>query len=130
MAPHGSARPSPLSSATTGWPQAAAPGRREAALRRPPLACYVAGMCHPRGGDPVVSPSEILRVQKYLRDKFGADAINLKSRGQKDGSVEVSIGDEFIGVIFRDVEDGEVSYAFHMAIMEMDLPVAAPVPSR
>jgi hypothetical protein len=41
-----------------------------------------------------------------------------------DGSVEVSLGQEFIGVIYRDVDedDGEVSYAFHMAILEMDLP--------
>jgi hypothetical protein len=34
----------------------------------------------------------------------------------------VNIGEEFIGVIFKDEEDGEVSYAFQMAILDIDLP--------
>lgn len=63
--------------------------------------------------------SELLRVEKYLRGKFGNNAISL--REQKDESCEVLIGEEFIGVLFRDEEDGELSYAFHMAILEMDL---------
>jgi hypothetical protein len=66
-----------------------------------------------------VKRSELLRVEKYLRGKFGNNAIALKE--QNDGSCEVLIGDEFIGVLFRDEEDGELSYAFHMAILEMDL---------
>jgi len=42
----------------------------------------------------------------------------------------VHIGDEFIGVVFRDEEDGEISYAFQMAILEIDLPDAASVVKR
>lgn len=63
--------------------------------------------------------SELLRVEKYLRGKFGNNAISLKE--QKDGSCEVLIAEEFIGVLYRDEEDDELSYAFHMAILEMDL---------
>ena len=70
--------------------------------------------------------SELLRVEKYLRGKFANNAISLKE--QKDGSCEVLIGDEFIGVLFRDEEDGELSYAFHMAILEMDLDEANDIP--
>ena len=40
--------------------------------------------------------------------------------------MEVLVNGEFIGVIFRDEEDGEISYAFNMAILEMDLPEAPP----
>lgn len=69
--------------------------------------------------------TEIWRIEKYLRGLFRLDTINLVQR-PKDDSVEVHIGDEFIGVIFRDEEDGEVSYAFNMAILEMDLPEPAP----
>ena len=29
--------------------------------------------------------------------------------------------EEFVGIIFRDDEDGELSYNFSMAILEMDL---------
>src|SRR5260221_9581141 len=67
------------------------------------------------------------RLQKYLRDKFGTERIVLGPKPARDGSVEVHLGGEFIGIIYRDEEDGEVSYAFHMAIMEMDLPAVAGV---
>ena len=74
--------------------------------------------------------SEQVRVQQYLRDKFGTDRITLSDAGRNDGSAEVNLSGEFIGVIFRDDDEGEISYAFHMAIIESDLPVAAGVPSR
>ena len=74
--------------------------------------------------------SEQVRVQQYLRDKFGTDRITLHDAGRSDGSAEVNLSGEFIGVIFRDDDEGEISYAFHMAIIESDLPVAAGVPSR
>ena len=66
--------------------------------------------------------SEIKRVEKYLRDRFKMPAICVHMRAIKDDSAEVNIGDEFIGVIFKDDEDGEVSYAFQMAILDIDLP--------
>jgi hypothetical protein len=39
----------------------------------------------------------------------------------------VRIGDEFIGVLDRDDEDGSVSYSLSIAILEEDLPAASPV---
>jgi len=68
-----------------------------------------------------VTRSEIWRIEKYLRNLFRLDTITVIERPQAD-SVEVHVGGEFIGVIFKDEEDGEVSYAFNMAILEMDLP--------
>ena len=64
---------------------------------------------------------EIIRVQTYLRLKFQNDMLTLK-RGAKDDMVEVFMEDEFIGTLFRDDEEGEISYAFNMAILEFDLP--------
>lgn len=66
--------------------------------------------------------SEIWRLEKYLRNLFRLDTITLLERPKQQDSVEVHVAGEFIGVIFRDDEDGEVSYAFQMAILEMDLP--------
>lgn len=74
--------------------------------------------------------SEIIRVQQYLRDTFGTDRLSLKGRKPNDGTAEVLIANEFIGVIFRDEDEGEVSYAFNMAILEEDLPTVAGVPSE
>ena len=68
--------------------------------------------------------SEIWRVEKYLRNLFRLDTITLVERPKQPDSVEVMVNGEFIGVVFRDEEDGEISYAFNMAILEMDLPPA------
>ncbi len=69
-----------------------------------------------------MDPTEIARLQQYLCTKFGRSNLTVRGRPNKDDSAEVYIGDEFIGVIFRDDEDGEVSFDFNMAILEMDLP--------
>lgn len=68
--------------------------------------------------------SEINRVQKYLQDKFGNKNISLNVRKESKDSVEVTIGGEFIGTLYRDEDEGEVSYDFNMAILDMDLPAA------
>ena len=65
---------------------------------------------------------ELARVEKYLQNKFGNQNIRLRERMQSDGSVEVYIGEEFIGVIYKDEEEGDVSYDFNMSVLEMDLP--------
>jgi len=70
--------------------------------------------------------SEIWRIEKYLRNLFRLDTITVIERPKQQDSVEVHVAGEFIGVIFKDEEDGEISYAFQMAILEMDLPEAPP----
>jgi hypothetical protein len=71
-----------------------------------------------------VTRSEIWRLEKYLRNLFRLDTITVLERPRQPDSVEVHVGGEFIGVIFKDEEEGETSYAFQMAILEMDLPPA------
>jgi ribosome-associated translation inhibitor RaiA len=68
--------------------------------------------------------SEIWRLEKYLRNLFRLDTISVVERPNQSDSVEVHVAGEFIGIIFRDEEDGDISYAFQMAILEMDLPPA------
>ena len=79
-----------------------------------------------RIGELVLTRSEIWRIEKYLRNLFRLDTITLIERPKQTDSVEVHVGGEFIGVIFKDEEDGETAYAFQMAILEMDLPQAPP----
>ena len=64
---------------------------------------------------------EILRLQTYLREKFGNNSIHILEQSLRDNSVEVNLGEEFIGIIYRDNEEGEVSYGFQMAILDIDL---------
>ena len=64
---------------------------------------------------------EIVRLEIYLRKLFQLDSIEVRQRPNKDDSAEVYIGDEFIGVMFRDDDDGDLSYQFQMAILDFDL---------
>lgn len=64
---------------------------------------------------------EIFKLEKYLRSTFRLDTIEVRQRPQKEDSAEVYIGDEFIGVLYRDDEDDDLSYSFSMAILEFDL---------
>ena len=65
---------------------------------------------------------EVQKLQKYLRDKFGNENFRLVDRIKSEDSVEVYLSEEFISTLYRDDEDGEISYDFNMAILEMDLP--------
>ncbi len=64
---------------------------------------------------------EIKKLETYLQRKFELAALSVRARPRKDDSAEVYIGEEFIGVVYRDDEDGELSWNFQMAILEMDL---------
>ena len=68
-----------------------------------------------------MKPDEIAKLTKFLRTKFELASISVRKRPQKSDSAEVYVGEEFIGVIFRDEEDGELSYNFSMAILDIDL---------
>jgi hypothetical protein len=74
-----------------------------------------------------VTPNEIARVQDYLRKTFANPKINVAAPMRRGGPIEVKIGDEFIGVLHRDEDDGEVSYALQISILEEDLPAVSPV---
>ena len=66
--------------------------------------------------------AEIDRIERYLKHKFGNPQIQVKSRSKATDSVEVLLAGEFLGVIYKDQDEGEISYDLNMAILEMDLP--------
>ncbi len=68
-----------------------------------------------------MKPEELQKLQSFFRRRFNMTTIEVRGRPQKDDSAEVYIGDEFIGVLFRDDEDGDLSYNFTMAILDIDL---------
>jgi hypothetical protein len=68
-----------------------------------------------------MTPAEIKSLEKYLQAKFGNSTIEVRKRGKIKDSAEVYIDEEFIGVISEDNEDNEMSYHFHMTILEDDL---------
>ena len=65
--------------------------------------------------------ADINRLQVYLRNLFDNENIRLVLRGKPADSAEVLLSDEFIGVIYKDDEDGDISFDFNMSILGMDL---------
>ena len=69
----------------------------------------------------MVDVQEIRKLDAYLKKLFGNARIRVVPRPKKEDSAEVYVGEEFIGVLFVDDEDGERSYNFQMAILGGDL---------
>ncbi|MEM1047650.1 MAG: DUF3126 family protein [Pseudomonadota bacterium] len=68
-----------------------------------------------------MNKEELKKLEVYLSKVFKRTNLEVRGRPRKDDSAEVYIADEFIGVIYRDDEDGELSWNFQMAILEIDL---------
>ena len=77
--------------------------------------------CVAAGEEDRVDVQEIKKIDTYLKRLFDNPKIRVVPRPKKDDSAEVYIGEEFIGVLFLDDEDGDKSYNFQMAILETDL---------
>lgn len=72
-----------------------------------------------------MTPVEIARIEAYLRATFGNAKIRIEPPKKRGAPIEVSIGTEFIGVLHRDEDEGEVSYSLTISILEEDLPTIA-----
>ncbi|ALK10905.1 DUF3126 family protein [Blastochloris viridis] len=64
---------------------------------------------------------EISKLDRYLKRLFNNAGVKVRARPQKKDSAELYIGDEFVGVLFRDDEDGDLSYNLQIAILDSDL---------
>ena len=64
---------------------------------------------------------EILKLERYLKKIFRLPQIQVRQRPRKEDSAEVFVDEEFIGVIYRDEDEGETAYQFQMAILDFDL---------
>ena len=71
------------------------------------------------GNDPSIQPVPTLNA--YLRRKFDNDKIRVVTRPKKTDSLEVYMGEEFIGVLFLEVEKGKRSYILELPILDVDL---------
>jgi hypothetical protein len=70
---------------------------------------------------PLVTIDELKKIERYLRRLFGSETLAVRTRPKKDDSAEVFVAGEFIGLIYRDDEEGDLSYNFTMAILAEDL---------
>ncbi len=68
-----------------------------------------------------MKPEELAKLNAYFKKTFGDPSLQVRARPRKSDSAEVYKGEEFLGVLYRDDEDGDLSYNFSMAILDIDL---------
>ena len=68
-----------------------------------------------------MKPEELRKLDAYFKKVFNTPGLQVRARPRKDDSAELYKEDEFLGVIYRDEDEGELSYNFSMAILDIDL---------
>ena len=68
-----------------------------------------------------MNPEEIAKLSNYFKKTFMNEGLEVRARPRKTDSAELYKGDEFLGILYRDDEDGDLSYNFSMAILDVDL---------
>ena len=70
-------------------------------------------------------PTDTARLQTYLRKLLGNERIFIDTPKKAGASVEMRVGDEFVGTVHRDDDEGEVSFSLQVVILDEDLPPVA-----
>jgi Protein of unknown function (DUF3126) len=71
------------------------------------------------------NPTDIQKLEKYLQSKLGNNKITLKTRAKADDSVEFLLDGEYMGTVYKDEEDGDISYNLNISVLSIDLDEAA-----
>jgi hypothetical protein len=69
--------------------------------------------------DPSMQP--VPTLTNYLRLKFDNQKIRVVTRPKKMDSLEVYLGEDFLGVLFLEAERGRKSYILELPILDIDL---------
>ncbi|MBV9346923.1 MAG: DUF3126 family protein [Pseudolabrys sp.] len=69
------------------------------------------------------SQTEVLPIHltSYLKRKFDNENIRVVARPKKNDSLEVYIGEEFIAVLFIEIEKGRRTFILELPILDVDL---------
>ena len=61
------------------------------------------------------------KIQSYLNNLFDTEHFVVKKRKNIEDSLEIYIKDEFLGLIYEEIDENEKAYQFHMTILDEDL---------
>lgn len=67
------------------------------------------------------TPADAQKLEKYLQSKLSNNKITLKSRAKTDDSVELLLDGEYMGTVYKDEEDGDISYNVNISVLSIDL---------
>ena len=69
----------------------------------------------------ILTQAENEKVQTYLQQLFWNPEIAVRAGAGNDAPAEVYIGKEFVGVVYKNDDDGEISYDWNMSILQDDI---------
>lgn len=69
----------------------------------------------------MLTAQEMEKIQTYLQQLFWNPEIRVSAGEGKDSPAEVFVGKEFLGVIYKNNDDGEISYDWNMSILPEDI---------
>ena len=64
---------------------------------------------------------KLKKIQSYLNNLFGTEHFVVRKRKNIEDSLEIYIKDEFLGLIYEEIDENEKAYQFHMTILDEDL---------
>ena len=68
-----------------------------------------------------MTDQELEKIRNYLNKIFNTHDFIVKKRKLIEDSCEVYHKEEFLGLIYKENEEGEEDYQFHMSILKEDL---------
>ncbi|GIR26459.1 MAG: hypothetical protein CM15mP40_10670 [Alphaproteobacteria bacterium] len=68
-----------------------------------------------------MTDQELEKIRNYLNKIFNTHDFIVKKRKSIEDSCEVYHKDEFLGLIYKENEEDEEDYQFHMTILKEDL---------
>lgn len=68
-----------------------------------------------------MNDKKLIQIQNYLNNLFDTENLVLKKRKNIEDSLEIYIKDEFLGLIYEEIDENEKAYQFHMTILDEDL---------
>ncbi len=68
----------------------------------------------------VIRPDEAAKLEVFLRKKLHPE-LKVQMRQRADECAEIYKGAECLGVVSKNVDEGETSYSFEITILDIDL---------
>ena len=69
---------------------------------------------------PVFTRDEGAKVERFLHAKLNA-SLKVQLRQRADECAEIYLGSECLGVVSKNIDEGETSYSFEITILQEDL---------
>ena len=64
---------------------------------------------------------KLKKIQSYLNNLFDTEHFVVKKRKNIEDSLEIYMKNEFLGLIYEEIDENEKAYQFHMTILDEDL---------